>query len=182
MGRRVRIVAAACAAVLGAGATSSFAIQAFPGAQGFGANAVGGRNGDVYHVTSLADTNTAGTLRFGISNAPVGGRTIVFDVGGSIILNSNLTVDKSNLTIAGQTAPGPGISIINKTPANNPSSLFYKFQVSSSSGQTTSNVIVRYLTVRRGINSTSAGTDDAVGILGSGTTRDIIMDHMSASW
>src|SRR5437764_15277868 len=88
------------------------ATPAFPGAQGFGANAVGGRTGDVYHVTSLADTNSAGTLRNGISTSPVGGRTIVFDIGGTITLTSDLNIQKSNLTIAGQTAPGPGITLI----------------------------------------------------------------------
>ena len=65
-----RISLPAGAWLVGGGHTLlSAALPSFPGAQGFGANAIGGRNGDVYHVTSLADTNSAGTLRNGINTA-----------------------------------------------------------------------------------------------------------------
>src|SRR4051812_38049229 len=78
-----------------AGVRSAAAAPAFPGAQGFAANANGGRGGDVYHVTSLADTLTPGTLRYGLreSGFPALGRTIVFDVGGTIQLDPSLTLD-----------------------------------------------------------------------------------------
>src|SRR5690348_18131799 len=90
------------------------ALVAFPGAQGFGANATGGRGGDVYHVTTLADDPNhliPGSLYYGLyeKNVPAAGRTIVFDVGGTIHLGSN-TLDIKNInrvTIAGQTAPSP---------------------------------------------------------------------------
>ena len=134
-GRKQKLLVVVPASLTVVSAVARAALPAFPGAQGFGASAIGGRNGDVYHVTSLADTNTAGTLRYGINNAPAAGRTIVFDIGGSIVLTSNLSVSKSKITIAGQTAPGPGITLINNTPANNPASAFYKFQVTSSSGE-----------------------------------------------
>lgn len=83
---------------------------AFPGAEGYGKYAVGGRGGIVYHVTSLSDDGTAGTLRYGIENL-TGPRTIVFDVSGVIQLNSRLTCSDAFVTIAGQTAPGIGVML-----------------------------------------------------------------------
>src|SRR5947207_4704317 len=84
-------------------------LPAFPGAEGFGAYATGGRGGDVYHVTTLADTNSPGTFRYGVNNAPASGRTIVFDISGTIDMASDLTISKPKITIAGQTAPWAGI-------------------------------------------------------------------------
>lgn len=81
---------------------------AFPGAQGYGAHAIGGRGGKVIHVTSLEDSGP-GTLRDAIMQP--GPRIVIFDVGGSIRLKSQLLVTNPNLTIAGQTAPGEGITI-----------------------------------------------------------------------
>ena len=72
---------------------------AFPGAEGFGAHAKGGRGGDVYHVTNLNDRG-AGSLRLGVESM-AGPRTVVFDVSGTIVLDSPLTISKPYLTIAG---------------------------------------------------------------------------------
>lgn len=129
---------------------------AFPGAEGFGRFATGGRGGEVVHVTNLNDSGT-GSLRDAISKS---NRIIVFDVGGVIKINSRL-VFKSNQTIAGQTAPGKGISI-------------YGNGVSFSGA---SNTIVRYVRFRMGKIGDSG--KDTVAIANG---HDIIFDNVSLSW
>ena len=79
---------------------------AFPEALGFGAQVTGGRGGTVYHVTNLNDDG-AGSFRDAVSQ---GNRIVVFDVGGIINIKTAVSI-KSNITIAGQTAPGEGIAI-----------------------------------------------------------------------
>lgn len=127
-------------------------ILAFPGAQGFGRYATGGREGAVYHVTNLNDSG-AGSFRDAVSQP---NRVIVFDVGGTITLQSPVSCS-DNLTIAGQTAPG-GIAIIGH-------------EVSFS---LRTNEIVRYLRIRPG--STASSTEDGID-MGDGT--NMIFDHIS---
>ena len=88
-------------------AASIAQIPAFPGAEGYGGRALGGRGGDVYIVTNL-NTSGAGSFADAISTVPTAGRTIVFGVSGHIHVNKT-TLSKSKVTIAGQTAPGDGI-------------------------------------------------------------------------
>jgi pectate lyase len=94
------------------GASPAWAVKAFPTAEGFGAaDTVGGRGGAVMEVTKLTDDGTAGTFRACAEGT--GPRTCVFRVGGVINLNSaiNIVAANSFLTIAGQTAPGEGITL-----------------------------------------------------------------------
>ncbi|PTY06461.1 pectate lyase [Opitutaceae bacterium EW11] len=133
-----------------------FAIPAFPGAEGFGANATGGRGGSVYVVTNLDDSGP-GSFRDAVSEP---NRYVVFAVGGMIKISSRITV-KNNLTIAGQTAPGEGITI-------------YGNGLSFSGAD---NTITRYLRVRMG-----AGGDHGVDAVTLSSGHDIIFDHVSVSW
>jgi hypothetical protein len=158
-----------------AAARSVCAVPAFPGAEGFGAYSVGGRFGDVYHVTTL-DPDVShvipGSLNYGLyaKNVPAAGRTIVFDVGGTIYCNTGTITFKDihNITIAGQTAPGPGITIIGNT-----------FGITGNdSTKPTHDINARDLTVRKG----TGDGDDAMHVQGSGNTHDVILDHISGSW
>ena len=104
------VVLALAGASFGADPAAPAKLPAFPGAEGFGALATGGRGGEIVHVTTTADKG-AGSLREAVSKP---NRIVVFDVAGVIKLESNLELS-DNLTILGQTAPGEGISIYNRT-------------------------------------------------------------------
>ena len=130
---------------------------AFPGAEGFGAYATGGRGGEVVHVTNLKASGP-GSLAEAVSKP---NRIVVFDVGGVIdVTNVNLTIS-SNITIAGQTAPGEGITI-------------YGGRVIMSKAQ---NVIMRYIRMR---GSISMPEDKCT--LTMDNCENVIMDHCSISW
>lgn len=135
-------------------------LPAFPGAEGFGRYVDGGRRGYVYHVTSLGDRGT-GTLREALSKT--GPRTIVFDVSGTIHLESGLKIPEYT-TIAGQTAPGDGICI-----ADYPVTLG-------------SNTIVRFMRFRLGNKNVLEGGADGWDGLTAMDSRNVIVDHCSVSW
>ncbi len=136
----------------------SFAQQlAFPGAEGFGRFATGGRGGEVYHVTNLNDKG-AGSLRDGLSKS---NRIIVFDVGGVINITDRLVIPK-NTYVAGQTAPGGGITIYGNGVALN---------------NTSGNSIIRYIRIRMGENG-----DYRKDALGISDGQNYIFDNVSISW
>ncbi|MCF7804066.1 MAG: pectate lyase [Candidatus Marinimicrobia bacterium] len=131
-------------------------IKAFPGAEGFGAFAQGGRDGRVLHVTNLTDDGK-GSLRWAIQQE--GPRTVVFDVSGTIILEGEISIENPYITIAGQTAPGDGICLRDAP-----------LEIS------THDVVIRYLRSRLGDQGERG---DAISI---SEGHDIIVDHCSASW
>lgn len=134
---------------------------AFPGAEGFGRYATGGRGGVVRHVTNLNDSGT-GSLRAALSgNAK---KIVVFDVSGTIHLNSELHIT-SNTTIAGQSAPGDGICIAD-----------YPCDIKGN------NVIVRYMRFRLGNKNIKKNGADGWDGFGSLDCKNIIIDHCSVSW
>lgn len=133
---------------------------AFPGAEGFGMYTTGGRGGKVFHVTSLKDDGSKGTLRWAVEQK--GARTIVFDVSGTIFLKRRLRIEEPNITIAGQTAPGDGICV-----ADMP------FTIDAS------NVIIRYMRFRLGNDKVDKHEGDG---LGGSKAENIIVDHCSVSW
>ena len=155
---RAALVAASLVLCLpqSAGAESQIA---FPGAAGWGRFALGARASSapaVYHVTSLADSGS-GSLRDAVSKP---NRIVVFDVSGVVKINSRVTF-ASNLYVAGQTAPGEGITVYGDG--------------CSFSGA--SNIICRYLRWRMGHGGTSG--KDCAGIANG---RNMIFDHCSFSW
>ncbi|MCC6797871.1 MAG: pectate lyase [Candidatus Hydrogenedentes bacterium] len=135
---------------------------AFPDAEGYGRFSEGGRGGDVYHVTNLDDSGP-GSLRDGVKTQ-TGPRTIVFDLSGTIALKSPLLIEKSHLTIAGQTAPGDGITIRD-----------YNLHLKKAS-----HIIIRYLRVRLGDQNKQG--DDAPDCITVDYCDNVILDHISASW
>jgi len=141
-----------------AGAGNPDDVVAFPGAEGFGKDARGGRGGNVCHVTTLADSG-AGSLRDCVSQS---NRTVVFDVGGWIDLSSDLGVTQDNITIAGQTAPGDGIGVRGR-----------KFSIGGA------HIVVRFMRMRRGTLATT-DRNDAMSI--SSAAEDVIVDHCSVSY
>ncbi len=143
---------------------------AFPGAEGYGAHAKGGRGGKVLFVTNLNDSG-AGSLREAIETK--GPRTVIFRVGG-IIETKGLTIREPYITIAGQTAPGDGICI-KKTDSDGNA-----FDVSN-----THDVILRFLRIRAGNNtsepvgSNPAKRGESLRVYDS---DNFIVDHCSCSW
>lgn len=139
-------------------------VPAFPGAEGFARyTTTGGRtttSGRVYHVTRLADDTSKGSLRWALKQTMPG--TIVFDVSGYIDLEKDLDIP-SNCTIAGQTAPGDGITL-----------RYYTVKLTGCD-----NVIIRFIRFRRSqVKDVNDGADATWGR----QHKNIILDHCSFSW
>ena len=139
--------------------TSAFAddVPAFPGAEGHGRYVTGGRGGTVVHVTNLNDSGT-GSLRQAVSS---NNRIVVFDVAGVIALKSDLII-KGNITIMGQTAPYPGITLRYFTVRPNGN-----------------NIIMRFIRIRRGEEK---NVNDGADATWCRNFTGIVLDHCSFSW
>ncbi len=139
------------------GGFNNYAQQlAFPGAEGYGKYAKGGRGGTVYEVTNLNDSGP-GSFRAAVEAS--GPRTVVFRISGTIKLRSDLEISNPYITIAGQTAPGDGICIRDQS---------LEIQ--------THDVVIRYIRSRLG------DRDDGGDAISIQEGHDIIVDHCSASW
>jgi len=146
-----------CASAGGRSQGDPTEIVAFPGALGAGRTAIGGRGGAVLRVTNLNDSGP-GSLRAAVETD--GPRTVVFDIGGTIRLTTPLRIREPRITIAGQTAPGGGITLRGQP-----------LLISAD------DVVIRYIRSRLG---------DEDGVETDAVTIDrgsrIILDHVSASW
>lgn len=145
------------AAIFALVATAQDQAPAFPGAEGHGRYVTGGRGGNIVHVTNLNDSGT-GSLRSAVSSS---NRIVVFDVGGIIELKSDLTI-KDNVTILGQTAPYPGITL-----------RYYTVRPNGN------NIIMRFIRIRRGEEK---NVNDGADATWARNFTGMILDHCSFSW
>ncbi|MGH9381473.1 MAG: pectate lyase family protein [Thermoanaerobaculia bacterium] len=145
-------------------------LSVFPGAEGFGSTTRAGRGGQVLRVTNLADSGP-GSFRAAVTAS--GPRTVVFEVGGIIRLKSQIRVREPFLTIAGQTAPSPGITLAGDV---------LRFE--------THDVLMQHMRIRVGAGTSSTSTPpkvrDGLGVRtndrGEPHTYNIYIDHCSISW
>ncbi|MCI9086036.1 MAG: hypothetical protein HFE51_06425 [Clostridia bacterium] len=148
----------------------SSTVKAFPGAQGYGTQTRGGAGGYIVHVTSLGASGP-GTLKEAVEDK-TGARTIVFDVGGTIDLTSLGRAlrmsgeDDSNVTIAGQTAPGEGIQLKG-----------YGLTLSS-----VHDVIIRNISIRIGNVRKAGDTYQSDPLSAQGANKRVVLDHLSMCW
>ncbi len=149
-------IAALLVPILGNVCASAQSLPAFPGAEGFGACSTGGRGGDVYTVANL-NASGPGSFAEGLATAPPQGRTIVFAVSGYIPIRK-LKLKASNITIAGQTAPGDGVALRGSI-----------FWISGS------NVVIRFMRFRRGVDR-----DGGDCVETDSGARNLLLDHCDA--
>lgn len=140
-------------------------IPAFPGAEGYGKYAVGGRGGQVMRVTNL---NDSGPGSFRAACEASGPRTVIFDVGGRINLQSTISIDNPYITIAGQHSVGDGITLSMEGTPNQ-----FVMRIN------TDEVIMRYITIRRSSAKVSSQNSDCLYIQKG---QNIVIDHCSMSW
>ena len=154
MKKRIAFLFATALTVL----TASAQAPAFPGAEGHGRYVTGGRGGEVRHVITLEDNTNKGSLRWAVSGSAK--KIVVFDVAGIISLNKELVIG-DNTTIAGQTAPEPGITV-----------RYYTVRPGA-------NNIIRFLRIRRGEEK---DVNDGADATWQREKTGIVWDHCSFSW
>jgi hypothetical protein len=145
------------------------ALRAFPGAEGFGAFAKGGRGGRAIYVTNLNDSGP-GSLREALTAK--GPRTVIFRVGGVITLHSALTIREPYVTVAGQTAPGDGICLRADTGTHADGLVLNQ----------THDVVLRFLRVQLGLGPQPAYYDDGGDCISVYDSENFIIDHCSTHW
>lgn len=142
------------------------AFGAFPGAEGYGSQTVGGRGGRIIYVTNLADSGP-GSLRSALE--ATGPRTVLFQVAGTITLNNDISITQPFVTVAGQSAVGQGVQIKGG---------MIKIR--------THDVVLRYLKIRAGDQKNQSSNDDrdAVSLSGNGGDEvyNVVIDHSSLVW
>ncbi|MBW3602280.1 MAG: pectate lyase precursor [Actinobacteria bacterium] len=161
----VALAVAALIAAVGAapGAAQPAEVPAFPGAEGFGAMVTGGRGGDVYVVTTLEGFGE-GSFGDALDPASCAPRIVVFAVSGVIEGDFDLTC--GDITIAGQTAPGAGVTI--------------RGRIDAYGASPAGNIIMRHIRVRPGpAEPENAHFHDAIQL---SNNPGVILDHVSASW
>jgi hypothetical protein len=148
------------------GATAAQGLPVIPGGAGYGMDTPAGRGGTVYRVTNL-NADGDGSLKACVDGATA--RTCIFEVSGTIQLTTDLTIRNSRITIAGQTAPSPGIAI---------RGVGIKIQASD--------VLIQHIRVRTGDSPSGPDPDnrDSLKIEGTSTkpVGNIVIDHCSFSW
>lgn len=147
-------------------AAYAFALPVIPGASGFGMDTPAGRGGTVYKVNSLANTNTPGTLKYALEQS--GPRTIVFEVSGTIVVDGYLDIENPYVTIAGQTAPSPGI-----------------FLRGAVIRILTHDVLMQHIRSAPGDSATGVAptSRDAISINGlNGRVENVVIDHCTFTW
>lgn len=137
-------------------------VPVFPGAEGYGTKTPAGRGGKIIKVTNLNDSG-AGSLRSAIESTMP--RIIVFEVSGTITLSSNLVIRDPYVTIAGQTAPSPGITLRRGTLTI-----------------VANDVLVQHLRIRVGDDPGGPDPSNRDGIQVLSPSRNVVIDHISASW
>ena len=144
-------------------------LPVFPGAQGFGSTTVAGRGGQVVRVTSLADRGS-GTLRAALEGQ-TRPRTVIFEVGGVIELSSEIVISAPFVTVAGQTAPDPGVTIVNAGIVVH-----------------THDVLIQHIAIRPGdrVEGPDPENRDGIAVVGDprGETAvfNVVIDHCSITW
>lgn len=162
-----------CGGILQEGACAEDPTLAFPGVEGFGAHATGGRGGQVIKVTTL-EPNGPGSLDEALRTE--GPRIVVFDVAG--VINADLEITSPDVTIAGQTAPGAGITIVGHlwAPFSNPDEACTSQCATSSVG----NLVMRHLRVRHVCRP--GMSDNQCDTMRLSSQWSFVLDHMSVAW
>lgn len=144
-------------------------LASFPGAEGYGAESIGGRGGTVYIVSNKNNSGT-GSLREALEAS--GPRTVVFQTAGVITLDTTIIIDDPYITIAGQTAPKPGITL--RLNQNTGRDALIRIA--------THDVIIRYMKFRRGDTLYDGDNISIQESTSSEPAKNIIIDHCSLSW